>query len=80
MLKEETARPDLVILDVEMPVMNGFDACSIIREKRNGVNYIPIIFLSGSLTKGVIVNGLESGADDFITKPFEPLELLDQGK
>ena len=78
--KEEAVRPDLVILDVEMPVMNGFDACNIIRKKRNGINYIPIIFLSGSLTECIIVNGLEMGADDFVTKPFEPLELLARAK
>ena len=75
-LKEETTRPDLVILDVEMPGMTGFDACRVIRKKRNGVNYIPIILLSGALTEGLIVTGLELGADDFVTKPFEPLELL----
>ena len=74
-LKEEAARPDLVILDVEMPIMTGFDSCNIIRKRRNGINYIPIVFLSGSLTEGIIVKGLEMGADDFITKPFEPLEL-----
>jgi len=79
-LLEETIRPDLVILDVEMPGMNGFDACSIIRNKRNGINYIPIIFLSGALTEGVIVNGLELGADDFVTKPCELLELFTRAK
>ena len=73
---EENLRPDLVILDVEMPVMNGFKACQIIREKRSGVNYIPIIFLSGLLLEESVIAGLELGADDYIRKPFEPLELL----
>ncbi|OGS22372.1 MAG: hypothetical protein A2252_02180 [Elusimicrobia bacterium RIFOXYA2_FULL_39_19] len=75
-LKEEKIYPDLVILDVEMPEMNGFEACKIIREKRYGLNYVPIIFLSGSLTEGSVITGLELGADDFVKKPFEPLELL----
>jgi len=79
-LKEEAVRPDLVILDVEVPVMTGFDACDIIRRKRNGINYIPIIFLSGSLTECMIVNGLEMGADDFVTKPFERRELFARAK
>lgn len=74
-IKEETIRPDLVILDVEMPGMTGFDACSIIRKKRSGVDYVPIVLLSG-LTEGIIITSLELGADDFVTKPFEPLELL----
>ena len=59
-----------------MPVMNGFKACQIIREKRSGVHYIPIIFLSGLLLEESVIAGLELGADDYIRKPFEPLELL----
>lgn len=74
--KEETDRPDLVILDIEMPGMSGFEVCEEIRKKREGINYIPIIFLSGLLTEDIIVDGLEMGADDFVTKPFEPIELL----
>ena len=73
---EEELRPDLVILDVEMPDLDGFEACKIIREKRSGIHYVPIIFLSGSLVEGVIIKGLQTGSDDFIRKPFEPLELL----
>ena len=73
---EEEERPDLVILDVEMPAMNGFEACKVIREKRNGIHYVPILFLSGVLAEGVVIKGLQAGADDFIRKPFEPLELL----
>lgn len=74
--QEERLLPDLVILDVEMPVMNGFDACCVIRGRRNGINYIPIIFLSGILVESSVIKGLELGADDYIRKPFEPLELL----
>jgi len=75
-LKEELMRPDLVVLDIQMPEMNGLEACKIIREKRRGVDYVPIIFLSGLITKEIVIEGLESGADDYMKKPFEPLELL----
>jgi len=74
--KEEAARPDLVMLDVEMPVMNGFEACKVIREKRSGINYVPIIFLSGSVEENLISKGLLLGADDFVQKPYNHLELL----
>ena len=77
---EEINRPDLVILDVEMPVMNGFEACKIIREKRNGINYIPIIFVSGLITEGIVITGLEIGADEYIRKPYEFVELFTRVK
>ncbi|MFH1369049.1 MAG: HD domain-containing phosphohydrolase [Elusimicrobiota bacterium] len=75
-LKEEEIRPDLVILDVKMPGIDGFEACKIIRKKRNGVDYVPIIFLSGLITEGIVIAGLKLGADDFVKKPFEHLELI----
>jgi putative two-component system response regulator len=78
--KEEIERPDLVILDVGMAPVDGYAACKDIRAKRSGVNYIPIIFLSGLLSEGNIIMGLELGADDFVTKPFEPLELLTRAR
>jgi putative two-component system response regulator len=74
--KEESARPDLVILDVEMPMMNGFEACKLIRGKRRGIDYIPIVFLSGMIEEGLVIMGLQLGADDYIRKPFEALEVL----
>lgn len=73
---EEKFRPDIVILDVDMPVMNGLGACEIIRSRRNGVNYIPVIFLSANLKESTIVEGLELGADDYVRKPFSNIELL----
>jgi putative two-component system response regulator len=73
---EEKLRPDLVLLDVVMPDMDGFEACKIIRERRSGIHYVPILFLSGVLTEGTVITGLQAGGDDYIRKPFELPELL----
>jgi len=65
-------KPDLVILDVMMPKLNGFDVCEQIRKKDQNV---PIIILSA---KGDIVDksvGFKAGADDYLVKPFSSLEL-----
>lgn len=65
--------PDLLLLDVMMPGMNGFDVCTKIRERGRR---IPIIFLSA---KGDIVDksiGFKAGGDDYVVKPFSPDELL----
>ncbi len=63
---------DLIILDVMMPVVNGIDACIKIREKHN----IPIIMLSAKVEDIDKILGLSVGADDYLTKPFNPLELI----
>jgi two-component system response regulator VicR len=67
-----TEQPDLLILDVMMPGINGFDVCADLRKQGNN---IPIIFLSA---KGDIVDksvGFKLGADDYLVKPFSSLEL-----
>lgn len=61
----------LVLLDIMMPGMNGLDMCAKIRETRN----IPIIMLSAKSTDLDKIRGLGTGADDYVTKPFNPLEL-----
>lgn len=68
----DSEKPDLVILDVMMPDMDGFEVCKEIRKENN----IPIIMLTarGELTDKVV--GLELGADDYLSKPFEPRELV----
>lgn len=64
--------PDLVILDVMMPHMDGHEVCRRIRAKLQ----VPIIFLSAKGETTDRVQGLELGADDYLPKPFEPAELL----
>lgn len=64
-------QPDLIILDINMPDMNGLELCKNIR------NYIncPIIFVTARITEQDKINGLQSGGDDYITKPFSLNEL-----
>ena len=64
--------PDLVILDLMMPEMNGFELCRRIRERHR---YMPILFLSGACSLEERVQSLAVGGDDFIRKPFEAAEL-----
>ena len=64
--------PDLIILDIMMPKMNGIDACLKIREERQ----MPIIMLSAKSEDVDKILGLNMGADDYLTKPFNPLELV----
>jgi DNA-binding response OmpR family regulator len=70
--KLKQVSPDLVILDIMLPEMDGFEVCRSIRETSN----IPIIMLTarGEVTDKVV--GLELGADDYLAKPFEPRELV----
>jgi len=64
-------QPDLILLDIMMPEVDGWETCRRIREVSN----IPIIMLTAKSQEKDIVRGLEMGADDYITKPFEPSEL-----
>lgn len=68
----DTLEIDLAILDVMMPQMDGFTLCSKIREKYT----FPIIFETAKVEDIDKINGLTIGADDYITKPFQPLELV----
>jgi two-component system response regulator MtrA len=65
------ARHDLVLLDIMLPGMNGLDVCREIRRSSN----LPIVMLTARADTADVVAGLELGADDYITKPFEPVEL-----
>jgi DNA-binding response OmpR family regulator len=65
-------QPDLVLLDVKMPLLNGYEACRRIRE----FSIVPIIMLTALAEESNKVQGLELGADDYLTKPFSVPELL----
>ncbi len=65
-------RPDLVLLDLMLPGMNGIEVCSRIREESG----VPIIMLTARSDTSDVVKGLESGADDYVVKPFNPKELV----
>lgn len=66
-------KPDLVVLDVMLPGMNGFDVC---RRLRASNNQVPIIMLTAKEEDIDKILGLELGADDYLTKPFNPRELI----
>ncbi|NMA60694.1 MAG: response regulator transcription factor [Firmicutes bacterium] len=68
----ESYRPDLIVLDLMLPGKDGYDVCKEIRRTSN----VPIIMLTAKETELERVLGLELGADDYITKPFSPLELV----
>ena len=68
----ETESPDLAVLDVMLPDMNGFSICQKIRETQN----FPIIMLTAKDEEIDKITGLTLGADDYMTKPFRPLELI----
>ena len=66
---------DLILLDINMPGMNGFEVCKRIRSDK-GMSEIPIIFLSAESERESILKGFEVGAQDFVIKPFDSRELL----
>lgn len=66
------SKPDLVLLDLMLPGMDGIEVCSRIREESG----VPIIMLTAKSDTADVVKGLESGADDYVVKPFNPKELV----
>jgi DNA-binding response OmpR family regulator len=71
----ENNNPDLILLDVDMPEMNGYEAIKLLKEK-DEIKNIPVIFLTGKTESGDELEGLSLGAIDYITKPFQPALLL----
>jgi two-component system, OmpR family, alkaline phosphatase synthesis response regulator PhoP len=65
-------KPDLIVLDLMMPEMDGLDVCRAIRRESN----VPIIMLTARVEEADKLIGLELGADDYMTKPFSPRELV----
>jgi len=64
--------PDLLILDLMMPKIDGWEVCRILR----GESDLPILMLTARSTKNDLLQGLDSGADDYLTKPYDPRELM----
>ena len=67
--------PDLIVLDVDMPVMNGYETARRIRALGGDHGWIPIVFLSGNVHDNDVASGIEAGGDDYLTKPVSPVVL-----
>ncbi|MBL1210353.1 response regulator [Geminocystis sp. GBBB08] len=67
--------PDLILLDVLMPILNGFDACYLLKSSPKTKD-IPIIFLTASQEEHHLIQAYKLGASDYVTKPFKKPELL----
>ena len=72
MFREE--KPDLILMDVMMPEMDGYEAVDIIK-KESGVNFIPIMFLTAITDDEALAKCIKAGGDDFLSKPYSPLIL-----
>jgi len=70
-------QPDLILLDVRMPKVTGYDVCRHLKEDP-ATSAIPIVFLSAKGQEGEIQEGLNSGAVEYIVKPFTPDDLTEQ--
>ena len=73
----EKMTPDLILLDIEMPEMNGFEAIQRLKSPDSPTKNIPVIFLTGHSDAATQTQGRELGALDFVAKPFTAPELLD---
>lgn len=70
-------KPDLVLLDVRMPYMTGYEACKRIKEEES-ISHIPVVFLSAKGQEAEVKAGLEVGAVEYIVKPFSPDQLMER--
>jgi two-component system phosphate regulon response regulator PhoB len=71
----KTGKPDIIILDLMLPTIDGFEVCRTLKQQQSTAR-VPIIILSAKSRETDKVVGLELGADDYVTKPFSPRELL----
>ncbi len=72
----ETEKPDVILLDAVMPVMNGYTACQRLKENSK-TKSIPVIMLSAKSQKVEVELGIEMGAENYICKPFSPSQIAD---
>jgi DNA-binding response OmpR family regulator len=68
-------KPDLIIIDIELPGLTGIDVCKRLKATNHTKN-IPVILISSHTRKEQIIIGLQAGADDYLTKPINPIEVL----
>jgi CheY-like chemotaxis protein len=71
--------PDLILMDVRMPRMTGYEACKILKSDPD-MKDIPVVFLSAKGQENEIQQGLDSGAEDYLLKPFAPDQLTSRVK
>ncbi|MEU3986057.1 response regulator transcription factor [Streptomyces sp. NPDC026672] len=69
-------RPDLVVLDLMLPVIDGFGVCRVLRGGTDGQDDVPVLMLTARSAEDDVLLGLELGADDYMTKPYSPRELM----
>ena len=74
LIRAREIRPDLILLDVEMPGISGFAACALLKAEPRTAD-VPIIFVTGAAEVATKVKAFDLGATDYVTKPFEPTEL-----
>ncbi len=69
--------PDLILMDVRMPKMTGYDACRLMKANPD-LRDVPVVFLSAKGQESEIQSGLEAGAEEYLLKPFSPDELTNR--
>lgn len=70
-------KPDLILLDVRMPRMTGYEACQQLKAEES-TKGIPVVFLSAKGQESEVITGLEAGAEEYILKPFAPDQLTER--
>jgi DNA-binding response OmpR family regulator len=75
--KARNERPDVVISDIMMPIMNGLELVSTLKSDPSTAD-LPVLLLSAKAQMADVQRGFELGADDYVTKPFDPIELIDK--
>ncbi|MBM3333928.1 response regulator [Candidatus Sumerlaeota bacterium] len=75
--KIRSEKPDLVLLDIMMPVLDGYEVCKRIQQDEQTAN-IPVVFLSAAADQEAVTRGMNAGAKDYVVKPFEPKKLLEK--
>jgi DNA-binding response OmpR family regulator len=72
-------QPDLILMDVRMPRMSGYEACKCLKDNA-ATDQIPVVFLSAKGQESEVKTGLEAGAEEYILKPFSPDQLAERIK